>query len=194
MNITIKTSNSVQSTLTSTRRASTTKPAATSSTPASSYRSSSANRKTIYSPRQLQTRRGCHCGPVVPLWYCSFLSGKANQQTASSDAIITSASGAICQVKAANDSPERPQRRIFCGLPMGVNREPALTASASKMISLLTGISQSLRSVRVRGTMINSATSLVRKVDSTAAENTINSDSLRSVANRRTILRPSTSK
>ena len=194
INITIKTSNNVQSTLTSTRRARNKKPAATSSTPASSYFSSSANRKTMYSARQLHTRRGCHCGPVVPLWYCSFLTGNANQQTASSDTIITSASGAICQVKAANDSPERPHRRIFCGLPIGVRSEPALTASASKMISRLTGISQSLRNVSVSGTMINSATSLVRNVDSTAAENTINSARRRSVAKRRTILRPRTSK
>ncbi|MNP38120.1 hypothetical protein D3C76_1316110 [compost metagenome] len=107
---------------------------------------------------------------------------------------MTRARGAICQVNAANDRPDRPQRRIFCGLPIGVNSDPALTASASKIISRLTGISHSLRNVNVSGTTINSATSLVRKVESSAAASTINSDSFRSVAKRRTILRPITSK
>ena len=148
----------------------------------------------MYRPRQLQTRRGCHWGPVVPLWYCNDLFGKANQPTTSSVATIASASGAICQVNAVNDRPERPHSRMFCGLPIGVSSEPALTASASKIIRRVTGISHSLRSVSVSGTTINNATSLVRNVDSSAAEKTMNRASLRSVAKRRTILRPSTSK
>ena len=83
---------------------------------------------------------------------------------------------------------------MFCGLPIGVSSEPALTASASKIIRRVTGISHNLRSVSVSGTTIKSATSLVRNVDNSAAEKTMNRASLRSVAKRRTILRPSTSK
>ena len=194
INIAINTSSSVQSTLNTTRRASSAKPAATITSPHSSCFNSSAVRKTIYSPRQLHTSRGFHSGVCTPVWYCSAFPGKQHQHNSRSVSIIAPASGAIWAINPANERPERPQIRIFCGLPIGVSSEPALTASASKIISRLTGISHSLFSVIVSGTTINSATSLVRKVESSAAASTINIASRRSVAKRRTILRPSTSK
>ena len=83
---------------------------------------------------------------------------------------------------------------MFCGLPIGVSSDPALTASASKIIRRLTGIAHHFFSVSVSGTTINRATSLVRKVDRSAAASTIKMASWRSVTKRRAIFRPSTSK
>ena len=148
----------------------------------------------IYNTRQPHTRRGCQSGARVPVWYCNALFGKLNQHSTTSVSIMAPASGAICQVNAINDKPERPHIRMFCGLPIGVSNDPALTASASKIIRRFTGIAHNFFRVMVSGTTINSATSLVRNVDNNAAASTINIASWRSVLKRRVILRPNTSK
>ncbi|MNY66143.1 hypothetical protein D3C86_2035190 [compost metagenome] len=83
---------------------------------------------------------------------------------------------------------------MFCGLPIGVSNEPALTASAWKIINRPIGNDDSFFSVMVSGMTINNATSLVRNDDSNAAENTRNSANRRSLCSVLMILRPTKSK
>ncbi|SUI52553.1 Uncharacterised protein [Serratia marcescens] len=121
-------------------------------------------------------------------------AGKLNQVSASKLNIIAAPNGAIWPMKPRKERPERLHSRIFCGLPIGVSNEPAFTASAWKMIKRPTGSADSFFSVMVSGMTINSATSLVRNDDSSAAENTRNSASRRSLSKRLIILRPTKSK
>ncbi len=136
----------------------------------------------------------CHCG-------CSGLSclsidrfEKLNQVNTIRLSSSQAASGSICTINATTLSLPWLHSRMFCGLPTGVSRDPALTASASKMISREMGKWENLRSVSVSGTRINSATSLVRNVESNAAASTINSASARSCRKRAISRPPSTSK
>lgn len=72
---------------------------------------------------------------------------------------------------------------------IGVSSELALIVSVLKIISRLIGILYSFFSVIVSGIIINSAISLVRKVESSVVVSIINIVSRRFVVKRRIILR-----
>ncbi len=94
--------------------------------------------------------------------------------------------GAIITTKAAKPMPELCHRNRFCGLPIGVSAEPALTASASSTTSRASGSFACAARLRVSGTSRNRLTSLVTTAAS-PAENTTRSKARR----RRSVTRDS---
>jgi hypothetical protein len=92
-------------------------------------------------------------------------SGKGEQRQGEQRRRAGSRPGAACRRrKPSSDVPERCHRKRFCGLPIGVSTEPALTARASKITSRAVGRVAIPCRPRVSGTTMKRAISLVRTV------------------------------